>query len=164
MGYNVDNNNSPAPKKRLQCLQLSPPPLHLLNVYSRIGSVIVFFIGYIRVTVINNQGLRQAIPTKNTHKFLDWFIYLCHMGYIKETLIPDTNVAIEGKAVTLGEYFKYYGIWLLMVTFITSCNRISWFNNLYQLSMWEGSPFGLVHLITGNHFEIITSALRFTIR
>ena len=116
-----------------------------------------------RGTVIKTQGLRQAIPTKNTHKLLDWFVYLCPMGYIKETLMSATNVAIEGNSVTLGEYFKYFGIWLLMATFITSCDRISWFNNYYQLSMWVGDPFGLVHYITGNHFDKITSDLRFKI-
>ena len=135
-----------------------------MNLYSRIGAVIVFVIVYMRGNVIKTKGLRQAIPTKNTHKFIDWFIYLCPMGYIKETLMPATNAAIEGNSVKIGEYFKYFEIWLLMATFITSCYSISWFNNYSKLSMWEGSPFGLVHYITGNHFEKISSALRFTIK
>ena len=56
-------------KKIPQFLQLSPPPLHLVNVHSRIGTIIVFVGGYVSGNVTKNQGLCQIIPTTNPIRF-----------------------------------------------------------------------------------------------
>ena len=103
-------------------------------------------------------------PNDKPHTFIAWFMYMFSMGYINETVIPATNSAIEGMQVTLGDFFKYFGLWLLMEIFITSCDRISWFDNSYQPSVWEGGPFRLGHYLNGCHFEKINSVLRFTMR
>ena len=74
-----------------------------------------------------------------------------------------TNAYIEVNAVTFGEFLKYFGLWLLMENTIASFNRRYWFDDSYQPSMWQGSPFRLGHYMTGYCFDQITSALRFTI-
>ena len=75
-----------------------------------------------------------------------------------------TNEAIEGNTLTLGELLKYFGIWLLMSTFITSCNRRYWFGDSSQPSIREGAPSRLGHYMNGYRFDQITSATRFTMR
>ena len=93
-------------KTCLQFLQLSPPPLQLINVNSRIGKVIGFFGGLCEGPRHKYPRFTSNNPNDKPHTFLSWFIYLCPMGYIKDTLITSPNGAIEGKAVTIGEFLK----------------------------------------------------------
>ena len=55
MEYDINDNNVPAPKNMPKVSKNIIPPLQLMNVHSRIGTVIVFVRSYVRFTVKKTQ-------------------------------------------------------------------------------------------------------------
>ena len=101
-GYDINNNNAPAQENMPT---FSPNttfiPTSSECTFKNLKSY-PFFGGYVRGTVTNTQGFTSNEHNDKPHTFLAWFMYLFLMSCIKETLIIDTNAAIEVKVVALG--------------------------------------------------------------
>lgn len=81
------------------------------------------------------------------------------MSYVKTVLIPETNKQLNNE-LTLGEFYRWLGIWLLLSTTEGSPRSAFWSQN--PPSCFSGAPFRLHEYMSKRRFEDILSALTLT--
>ena len=72
---------------------------------------------------------------------LGWFLLIFPYSYLQGTLLMETNDVIDEREFSMGEILKCIGLWILIATLVTSCDKLSWFGNTNKISEWEGAPF-----------------------
>ena len=149
MGYNFNEDNASAPENMpTVSTTITSTPTDYECTFNDWNSYLFcgrLFEGHCH----EDPRFTSKYTNDKPHTFLACFIYLCPMVYIKEILVTATNAYIEVNSVTFGEFFKYFGLWLLVANTIASFNRRYWFDDSYQPSMWQGAPFRLGHYMTG---------------
>ena len=115
----------------------------------------------------SSQGLRYEkakldfeIPHAPNSTYIDYFIYFLPEAYMKEILLVATNKNNLDN-VTWGELLVYIGLWFLMASINTGCDRRAYWENS-PVSPWKGAPYRFNEYMTLARFEQITSSLTFT--
>ena len=65
----------------------------------------------------------------------------------------ETNDVIDEREFSMGEILKCIGLWILIATLVTSCDKLSWFGNTNKISEWEGAPFRIHKYMSWGVFE-----------
>ena len=156
-GYGVDDDNDPAPEN-IPILS-EEPTIKTSSIYQEWDSC----------TICHrfSQGLRYEkakldfeIPHAPNSTYIDYFIYFLPEAYMKEILLVATNKN-DLDNVTWGELLVYIGLWFLMASINTGCDRRAYWENS-PVSPWKGAPYRFNEYMTLARFEQITSSLTFT--
>ncbi len=75
-------------------------------------------------------------------------------------MLPTTNATLRNPC-TLGEFYKWLGCNFFMACFEGIADRRAWWSK-EPVSMFEGAPFRLSHVMSMNRFLELTAAMRFT--
>ena len=78
-----------------------------------------------------------------------------------ETVIPVTNRELEGKPLTLSEFYCWLGCHFFMACFEGISDRRMWWSQR-PVSISEGAPFRLQEYMTYTRYKDITAAMRYT--
>ena len=155
-GYGVDDDNEPAPENVLTAEQ-AQQELMANSIYNEWDSCAICH----RFT----QGMRyeraQLVHTlDSTSSYLDHFIYFLPTNYIKDILLVQTNKEGGEEDITWGELLVYFGLWFLMASVATGCDRRSFWDNS-EINPWHGAPYRFHDYMPLNRFDYITKSLTF---
>ena len=117
-GYGVDDDNEPAPEN-IPIQNLTPATK--LSIYQNWNSCSICH----RLS----KGLRhekakliEELPNPTNATYMDYFIYFLLEEYIKQILLVQTNKLVR-EEISWGEFLVYIGLWLLLATMSTGCDR-----------------------------------------
>ncbi len=82
--------------------------------------------------------------------------------YVERVMLPTTNAMLRIPC-TLGEFYKWLGCNFFMACFQGIADRRAWWSK-EPVSMFEGAPFRLSHVMSLTRFLELTAAVRFTDR
>ena len=124
-GYDVDDDNEPAPEN---------VPVANTNNNNNIDNECTYQDWNAGLNVCHRRadGLRFEGPTLrnsevNNSLYMDWFMYFLPVNYMKNVLLVKTNEVDEtNDDITWGELLVYLGLWLLMSTTVSGCDRRSY--------------------------------------
>ena len=80
--------------------------------------------------------------------------------FVNEVIMVETNRRIKGPDLDIGEFLQFIGIWLLM-TAKPGTNRADYFR-INPIDIFNGCSIRVNQFMSGNRFENICSALKFT--
>ena len=83
--------------------------------------------------------------------------------YIKNTIIPTTKKNLEGTGaapVHYGEFLRWLGLWLLMLTMIGLHHHLFWVT--HPIGAFKGAPLWFGCWMSCKRFDLILGALAFT--
>ena len=158
-GYNVDDDNDPAPENvpnpndanhvgydpsRVQYHEWNSNPFCNRRK---------FFNHFENAAIKPNQN-------PNGSERLDWFLRCLPYTYLHEVLIPETNKKLQ-RPVDLPELLRFIGLLFLMYTARVGCNIRAWFEET-EPSKFEGAPFRLQEYMSRSRFEEILRSLTYT--
>lgn len=98
-------------------------------------------------------------PIDKDNLLMTIFMTMIPWNYITTVLIPETNKQLA-TPLTMGEFLKFVGLWLIMAT--TSGSKRDDFWSQKPISIFVGAPFRLNECMSGRRFRAIIYALRFT--
>lgn len=156
-GYDVDDDNDPAPKNTPAAAASGGPNA----IYGQWG-----FSGICqrRVEHLGTEGARlRPVTSEIVMSGLDvltMFLMFLPKAYFETVLLPETNKNIDGGPLNFGEFLQFLGLWLYMST-TAGFTRLDWFSQK-PVDLWQGAPFRFNHIMSGNRFDAIISALTFT--
>ena len=75
-------------------------------------------------------------------------------------VVVETNKIIEGNPLTVGEFLKFIGVWLLLS--MTSGHKRRDFWSASEVDIFQGALFRLHGIISKTRFEAILRALKIT--
>ena len=155
-GYNVDDDNEPAPEN-LPNQGQSPNPVD--SIYGEWNSCTICH----RLT----EGLRHEkaklindIDNGPASSYLDYYIYFLPTDYIKKILLTQSNKTGKNESITWGELLVYIGLWFLMSSTATGCDRRSYWDNS-SINPWNGAPYRFNEYMSLTRFDYITKVLTF---
>jgi len=153
-GFDVDNDMDPAPEN-IPIAAEAPRSLYKdwssVNVCHRLAA------GHRNK---NPVALNKAGQPWIGLTWLKWFQHFLPLHYIETVVLVETNKVLTGRELTIGEFFVFIGLWLVM-SGTAGMDRKSWFEPTAP-SPWEGAPFRLHLFMSLYRFESIISSLRFT--
>ena len=82
--------------------------------------------------------------------------------YVERVMLPTTNALLR-KPCTLSEFYKWLGCNFFMACFQGIADQRAWWSK-EPVSMFEGAPFRLSHVVSMTRFLELTAAMRFTDR
>ena len=156
-GYGVDDDNDPAPENLPNEAVTSEPSMYgewnsTPNICHRTTAGLFKDDPKMKVEVMTNG---------NVPSYMDWFMVCLPAPYIKNVILFQTNASEEGEEITEGEFLVYIGLWLLMATTASGCDRRSYWENS-PINEWKGAPFRLNKYMSWGRFDFITQHLTFT--
>ena len=158
MGFQVDDDNDPAPENN--------PNLNQSASREEGYTPAAFKWDSICDRKANNHPKCKAKlegingDPAHVHTELSLFFLLFPMTWLKEVLLVMTNNNIEGKPLTFGELLRFIGIWFFMATTAGFGRREFWSER--EISIRTGAPYRLKHWMSCDRFEEILSALTYT--
>jgi hypothetical protein len=155
-GYDVDDDNDPAPEN------VPVPPPAAGQVQQQDSSL---FGEWGATTLCHRRAEDRRFENPKLLKTrpdsrLGWLLYFLPMKYITTVLLVESSKVLPGKPLTLGEFIRFVGLWLIMAT-TAGNNRTSFFEQT-EPSAWEGAPFRLNEFMSKKRFDDIVQSLRFT--
>lgn len=81
------------------------------------------------------------------------------MTWVRDVLIPETNKHLD-KPMTIGEFLRWIGMWLIMATTHFESRRDFW--STKTVDFFDGVSARLGEYMSRNRFEAILTALRYT--
>ena len=155
-GYNVDDDNEPAPENVPDTAQTTNTAD---TMYGEWNSCTICH----RLT----EGLRHEkakllcdIDNGPTSSYLDYYIYFLPTDYIQNILLKESNKAGNNENITWGELLVYIGLWFLMASTATGCDRRSYWDNS-PTNPWNGAPYRFNEYMSLTRFDYITKILTF---
>ena len=92
---------------------------------------------------------------------LKLFLGLFFTDFVKTMIIPQTNMGLSGQdELTLGEFLRFLGLWLLMSTIIGPQQHEFWAS--YPIEAFRGAPLQLGCWMSQKWFKAIFGALMYT--
>ncbi|KAL7460318.1 hypothetical protein ACHAXS_001694, partial [Conticribra weissflogii] len=82
-------------------------------------------------------------------------------SFIIEVLIPQTNKNIEGEELTLSEFYVWLGVNFLIGCCEGIVDRRDWWST-DPVTDFKGAPYRMSKYISGNRYDAINAAMRFT--
>ena len=107
----------------------------------------------------NGRACVKNFPTNVCPTMEQMFCLFFPMEWVETVLIVETNKVLD-KAMTLGEFLRWMGLWFLMATFQFGNRRDFW--STKQVDPFDGAPVRLNDYMSRKRFEDILNALRFT--
>lgn len=94
--------------------------------------------------------------------YAELFMKFLGEEYIENVLLPRTEANMDSPwKVTMGEFQRYLGLWLLIATY-GGCHGRAEFFATTPVTERHGAPLRLNQYMSGRRFEMITNALQFT--
>ena len=158
-GHGVDDDNDPAPENIPDILQATAPPPSIYqgwnscpNICHRAAAGLMH----------ERPKLGEDVCDSNTASYMDYMIYFLPRAYIMDVLLEETNAIDEEiDDITWGEFLVYIGLWFLMATTVSGCDRRSYWQNS-AISPWKGAPYRFNEYMSYSRFDYITQSLTFT--
>ena len=89
-------------------------------------------------------------------------MYFLPLQFFVDVIIGETNKVDEAmEDITPGEFMVYIGLWILMSTTASGCDRRSYWENS-PISPWSGAPFQFNEYMSYTRFNAIAQNLTFT--
>ena len=156
-GYDVDDDNEPAPENRPTNNDEPGAGVH----YGEWG-----FSGICQ-RCSQHLGSEQPCLKSVTNEIvmnglyvLTMFLMFVPKTFFEDVVQVETNKQIEGPPLTFGEFLQFIGIWLYMST-TAGFKQKDWFSPK-KVDRWEGAPCRFNDIMSGKRFEAIIAALTFT--
>lgn len=151
-GYDVDDDNSPAPENVPILFE------HTRVQYDAWGSRMICN----RMTEGHRFELPKMLKQPADQSRRSWFLIFLPEDWMKTVMLPEMNKNIIGSnPVDWPEFLRFIGLLLLMATVRAGCDRRAWFEDT-EPSEFEGAPFRLHKYMSRTRFECILNALRYT--
>jgi hypothetical protein len=106
-------------------------------------------------------GMSEAAAKSQT--FLSMFLLLFPLNYLHEVLLGELNKNLakeKQRLIALGEFLRFLGIWLYMLTFKGFTRNQFWSSK--PISDFEGAPDCLTEWMSKHRFVTIVSCLQYT--
>ena len=153
-GYQVDDDNVPAPKNILTTSDRSQQGVNIS--WQPRGSQTVCHRQAAGHRFKNPKLLNQP----NTSNCMEYFLYFL-TPHVRQVVLVDTNNHLEGRVLAWGEFVKYIGLWLLLLTVLNGCSRKSFWDE-QPPSEWSGAPFRFHKYMSYTRFENMMKALQYS--
>lgn len=125
-GYDVDDDNKPAPENVPEKSQPDPAD----SIYGEWNSCtichrLVEGLRHEKAKLVDNLGNGPSLS------YLDYFLYSLPDEYITKIFLNESNKTGKNENITWGGILLYIGLWFLMSSTATGCD---------QRSYWDNSP------------------------
>lgn len=98
-------------------------------------------------------------PIDKENLLMSIFLVMLPLDFLTNTVLTETNKRLR-TPMTLGEFLRFIGLWLVMATTEGSKQHEFWSD--IPISMFDGAPYRFNSIMSGRRFRAIISALRLT--
>ena len=153
----VDDDNAPAPEN----VPVNNDLVNFESIFDGWGHPATCYRRQTGVSNVNPK-LNSFSATDTDPSLIDVFKVLFMPKYIKEVLLPQTNINLTSSPLSYGEFLRWIGIWLLIATVIGPERKEFW--STKPVNPFEGAPFRVDGLMSRKRFDDILHALTLTDR
>jgi hypothetical protein len=151
-GFDVDDDNDPAPENIPTTVPATPTPEGLQWGWN----------GVCQRQLAQGDELPARLVGVNLENItiLKMFLTFLPRLFLEEVVLKASNAAIVGKAITVGEFYIFLGLWFYMATIKGFTKDQFW--SARAPDMYDGAPVRFHGIMTRRRFDTILSSLRYT--